>query len=413
MTVWSRASSVDINPSKPCPLGASRNVASLFDRIDTTLEANIMILSTAQEATVLLISIDALYVGPRFMAEISARTGFPTETIIVIPSHTHQAPMLDETKPGLGLVDDEHFLFVVGAIVSAIIALGHEHGYATNMISSYGQSNHSINRRLMVGGTIMLAPNPDGFRDETISVMLLKNSSGTPIAALWSYGCHPVGYPRSRSVSAHYPGVVRSYIRRRLGALKLPVLFAQGFSANTRPSVTRIPQSGRDIVARLLKGPRFSTMNSATYQFWSRSLARKVGGVMSSADRRYAQAVTGAELFTTSIPFSRIGSPNEAQSSVTAKYLRFLSEDRSVGVLTISAEVPAELGGLFRADAPDDMLFTAGCADATFGYLPLSHWLREGGYEAVGFLGSFSLDSVKKSAVDEVITAVRSLFDDQ
>ena len=89
-------------------------------------------------------------------------------------------------------------------------------------------------------------------------MLTFSDPTDRPIAVLWSYACHPVGFPARTRVSADFPGVVRRALRDAHGA-ELPVLFLQGFAGDVRPretgATTRFTRRLAELVIGLPKNP--------------------------------------------------------------------------------------------------------------------------------------------------------------
>ena len=74
------------------------------------LEANLLLLKSGG-SQILIISLDALYPGARLRSDIieGLKGIVNDESLFLSSSHTHNAPMLDESKPFLGSVVESHY----------------------------------------------------------------------------------------------------------------------------------------------------------------------------------------------------------------------------------------------------------------------------------------------------------------
>lgn len=97
------ASTIDITPVHPTPL-AGYKVSTPFTAVAEKLEANIAVIRRDSNSdAVVIISLDLLYPGRIIRASIeSAIPELKPEQIFLTASHTHQAPLTDDTKSGLG-----------------------------------------------------------------------------------------------------------------------------------------------------------------------------------------------------------------------------------------------------------------------------------------------------------------------
>ena len=100
--IFAAALSVDISPRERVQLGAAADVDHLpWQGVADGIEANLLLLRESDGAhPILLVSLDLLYPGGRVRDAIVDSSGMPEECVIVAASHTHRAPMTDDTKPG-------------------------------------------------------------------------------------------------------------------------------------------------------------------------------------------------------------------------------------------------------------------------------------------------------------------------
>src|SRR5205823_2249450 len=222
------AASVDITPDRPLPLAGYVNRRAPSRGVADPLELNALLLR-APGQSVAILTADLLFVTTELKAQL----------LDAVPCH----------------VD-----------------------YRT------GAADHAINRRRPGWRGVRRAPNPAGPRDETLHLLTFSDPTDRPLAVLWSYACHPVGFPTVTRVSADFPGVVRRALREAHGA-ELPVLFLQGFAGDVRPrEVGATTRFGRRL-AELVLGARFAPLSPAQYAAWAGGLAERVVGVARGALR--------------------------------------------------------------------------------------------------------------------------------
>lgn len=405
------ATTVDVTPHWPVSLGCAPKRDTPFVAVREPLECNVLVLAGEPTTTpTVILSIDALYAGRRLVSSVQEACGLPrTSDVLCFATHTHRAPMLDPSKPLLGKPDEQHVTRVVSAVAEAARNLIHESGSAppVRVKSASGVAKHSINRRLPHEGQIRLAPYPDGPTDETVQVVVFEKAPRKPIAALWSYACHPVGDPEIAAVAAHFPHVVRTMIRDHLRIPDLPVLFVQGFSGDTRPSVTAYPRSIRDRARRILNGPRFFDMSSRTYTSWASSLGDVVMSVLDGVAE--TNGVPGPRTRHAEVPLARIAQADRPLlGSLELKMCELAPGLQLVGV---SAEMVCEYGHWLRACYPERDLILGGCMSDPFGYVPTNAMLGEGGYEAAGYLKSFGLTGINPDIEDVVKSAFANVLE--
>ena len=99
-----------IDPDHPVPLAGRAGEARITKRVHDPLEANILAIFDAAACNAVLISIDAVFVGRELSdALLEACTGFGVnaQSVLIVASHTHSAPALENTKPLLGVRCDD------------------------------------------------------------------------------------------------------------------------------------------------------------------------------------------------------------------------------------------------------------------------------------------------------------------
>src|SRR5437588_9575021 len=178
------------------------------------------LLLVAPVHTVVILA-DALLFGAaelkvRQLQAVGARLCLDEATLLVGASHTHTAPALDPGKPRLGPCDPDYAALVAQRATELLGRLASIDPVPCHVDYRTGAADHAINRR-RPGWHVSLrhlpyrgvrrAPNPAGPRDETLHLLTFSDPTDRPLAVLWSYACHPVGFPGPTRASADVPGV--------------------------------------------------------------------------------------------------------------------------------------------------------------------------------------------------------------
>ena len=396
---------LEITPAGSVTLaGTTRRVLS--SGIAEPLEANIVAIRTAPgEIPILIVTLDLLYPG-RMIRNLIERSfpDIPPHNILLAASHTHRGPMTDDTKPLLGSVDLHYVNQIGAALAGTQMVVSGMHWKPGVLTAGQAQAEGGINRRLRKRlviarsprlNAVVNAPNPGGYKDETVNVLIGEATDGHPLFVLWSYACHPVGFPARDQIAAHFPYVVREKLRELYNDTELTVGFLQGFSGNIRPSETATPSGFSRRVRRILTGPIFSDMSWASYGSWSSRLASTVNAAVASANTVIIDDITAKRVLLD----GRLFVNGAGDSVVTFQAIKFSSVLYLVGV---SAEVVSEYVPMVQAMVPDAVVICVGCLDHTFGYAPTRSIIQEGGYEAGGYCGAFSLESVNPQIQEEM-----------
>lgn len=406
-----RTGVANLAPTAAYPMGGYDGLPRLGERVHGTLEANIALFGEGTRA-VGVVSIDTVLAGSRLtdlvIEAMHAHHGIAADNVLILASHTHFAPMLDQSKPLLGEVSQSAFDLAAGSIVSTIASLRAMDAVDVR-VGSY-KSDAGVNRRLRwrwpslvrlmgrVDSDVYMADNPLGPRDPRIRTALWRTAQGEPIAAFWSFACHPVGFPEKETVSADFVGVVREAIRARYDPA-LPVLFAPGCMGDIRPRSPRRTRTLQGVISTLAFGPRARPFDRRAWDAWADALA---ADVLSADDDATSEILAGAKPMAqpmACLPLGEIFNGTTAAPALTAKTVRI----PGVGsIVALSCEPLTGIAELFR-HSDDDLVL--GYEGDVFGYLPTETVIAEGGYEATRFMRFFGMEGSWRKGTDDRLRA--------
>lgn len=387
------------------------------------LEANILVLRPADARPFLLVSIDALYPGPNLRSKLEARLApwFSSAEIFLAASHTHNAPMLDETKPLLGRLVEDHLDYVVEKIVAGVKkVMGANFQTVDVKYWEYSVTSVISRRRFL----------PVVYRESRLLLMqdhFLKSpgslkgvtgnlvefwSCGTLVAVLWIHPCHPVAYPDEQEVSGDYVANIRHRLRE-LGtsASGLPIIFMQGASGELRPPAFVEEKDPFTTVLMRVVGRRLGRFGPAGFSDWCDAVwseimgSRKLIGVRSAGSTENPAIVVRRS----TVPLAQF----YRNHSIKGRNLSFHSlHFGPLTIVGISAEPTWDFFINLRAQCRGESryLTLVGCIDDTFGYLASRAQVRRKGYEVDGFEKSFSLSKSPNSKPQAGIYSLLSGF---
>jgi hypothetical protein len=395
------AGSVDITPDEPIALaGYATARKKTFERVADRLEANVALLRRA-DATVAFVALDLMYVGAYLQeAIVGALAGrIPPEAVFISACHTHSGPPTEDSLPVLGRVSAEYRKLVARRVSELVLRLCSGPFTPASLEYLEGKAEHSVNRRKKVfgvsrhypfiGSQVRLAPNPEGPRDETIHLLRVLDAVGKEQLICWCYACHPVGYPGLNDLTAEYPGAVRRMLRARYG--DIPVIFWQGFSGNIGPRQLLRPHDPANSKYSL----KASSLEN--WQEWAQTLGQHVLATAGAA----AGAPIAGEIACSSraLPLSELGLGSDKQLQMQEIRLA-----PNLVICGLNAEVAVEYVEVFRRLYSPSHVIPVGCVGDVYGYLPVGEMVREGGYEASGFIPRFGLRGRFVPNVEEVAT---------
>jgi hypothetical protein len=393
-----RSKVVEINPLVKVELGCGPKGIVEADSY-SNLEVNIILIEDQFDGRLLLISIDTLYVGPKFMELIRSEfaSEFTLEEIFIASSHTHNAPMIDETKPSLGITSQDYLLTTIKAVIDGIHQLLKQEALeckareGTYLVSTSTYRRKTIpyqftRKGLSIFPTLLL-PNVAAELNPESNVLEFIDLNGNSLAMIWILPCHPVSYPRARAVSAHFIGDVRDKLRERVYSDRnYPLVFLQGASGDLRPPA--ITKSGFSPLRRALS----PGMNNVFHDFSEREYLVWV-------NRVFEELVAGTKLLKSKSVLGdwrlaarlyREPLRNYFDGNVNNRFLEIhclkLGKRNIIG---ISAEPTWKSVNWLRSGFKTTTV--VGCLSDTFGYLPSFFQWIAGGYEKSKFMSFFGI----------------------
>lgn len=388
----------------------------LVQEVEGSLEANLLFIDDGSNK-VLVISVDALYVSEhiRNSLVLALHGHIENDHIFIAATHTHYAPMLDDTKPKLGKADDDHLQGVAARLITAAQDLV-ESAVETELTieSSQFETSIAIERRkrrfLAITGRRLrfnaVAMAPSKLRSPNLAdIVTLRTDDGNAICTIVQMACHPTSIPNQGQHTAAYAATVRQVCRAP--QTSIPVLVFQGFSGDLRPDSTR-PKSALGWIRRLLFGRFFTPMNESEYRRWLSSLRNELVECMNESSSPVRLKSVGADL--TQVPLHSLHITWNLDYLGT-RYFHIQSVDLGpVSLLGISAEVVSEYADLCRSINGNSSIIPVSCLAGTFGYLPTAEMVRTGGYESSHSLKYFDLKEILPVIEDHFVQALNQHF---
>jgi hypothetical protein len=419
---FARAVSISINPQGRTFLGSGpTHPVGVGSNPD--LEANILILHQEKSEPNLLVAIDTLFVGPGLKTFLERELSglFTADRIVIAASHTHNAPMIDESKPRLGATSEKYKTFVGETIAREVGKLSRTEPirvaitvrkYKTRLVSYRRKRTpylvvSKLNLKIL---PTRLLPNLRKKVSPEAFVVEFLGASGI-IAKIWIMPCHPVSFPDAGEVSANFVGGVRKAERARATESKnLPFLFLQGASGDLRPPAFR--ERPRSLLTALLSpGARleYSDFTRASYEDWVKKLHSEF---LSASELLPSTPKPGKSRFE----FSRrrlpqqvfFSQPNSHGRQIDLNYIAL----GGLKIFALSGEPTHKAQKWLLKGTKDSTLI--GCTGDSFGYLPSFSQLIAGGYEARGHREDFSIKPKWPSffSLVRLLVAVRLGFKD-
>jgi hypothetical protein len=422
LSIQAQVGTIDISPIEPCEMGCG-DYQKPTNVCRDRLEANFSILHS-NESRILLVSVDFLYVGPLLRSDLINLLAdeFAENEIFIAASHTHYGPMVDDTKPNMGAVNMQYVNRIAHVIEEGIRKTLKEDRHPIETRHMAYEMSHVINRRRrrklgaknkrISFNKVVMLPN---FKVNTFpkAHIITLMSEEKIIAVLWQYSCHPTSLPFGVGHSAHFIGEVRRRLRAELGR-EVPLIYLQGFSGDLRPpAYISKPTSFKEVLEKLIFGPRFRLFKEQEYRDWCSSISEDF-------------LVQFYKLTTSTKKVSMNGHEKIVASRATWPLDEFFEENLSLKrefsihkielgnliLLGVSAELISSWEEKFLSIGIDKTLVGVSCIDDTFGYLPDSKSIEEGGYEAGEYCKSFGLPKISNDIEKKFLERITGMLQD-
>ncbi|MCB0698574.1 MAG: hypothetical protein H6551_09660 [Chitinophagales bacterium] len=410
MSIQIASGQIDITPKRPAPLFGFAERNGDFSKVHDSLEVNLTVIK--QDGTlVFLYSVDTLFV-PHDMVDAVVKEygnefGFEGKDVWMMASHTHFAPALDKTKPGLGMFNEDYYNQTLQSILELTKQVLETSFKTVTIEYGTGRSKLNVNRRkklLRPGGQLglfwktLIYPDHEGAKDDTIHFLKFIDDDGNLEAVLWNYACHPVGFANRNEASAEFPGLIRERIRTSTNNETLPVLFTIGFAGDIKPDVTAVTHTKwRDRIGYFFQlGPVYTKFpNMEYYTQWVDKLWGECSEALNNTKASNTRNVTNSQV---AISLSDvIGADSDKKI-----YFKKLSLSDTLQIIGISEEVLIGYKPIVQ-EALNSSSINIGCLAGTHIYLPTDKNIKEGGYEVDLFKERFGVNGEFKTGLNELI----------
>ncbi len=381
---------VDITPPVGQPMWGYFGRKSPSTGTLDPLWARVLVLE-AQEKRVALVALDlGRPFGPASLERLraAAKESSGIQSVLVVASHTHSGPVIQDEYPGGATPDWE-----TAALEKIARAIAEAHGRAVDarLGTGYGVAYIGHNRlRVNPNGTVTWFERnttrvPTAPVDPTVSVLRVDSAQGEPLAILVNYSCHPVVFGSDNlQYSADYPGVMTKTVEQALGGQAL-CFFLQGAPGDINPyhAVTRLEQDAMKMrdwtgehlgqeAARVAKAIRTDSTGEASLDYSEDKLTFRLRwdaeGLRQALLKRYGPDI-----------FKSYASPIKPEMQLPVTTLLI---NKRIAFLGMPGEPFVEFQVNWRDRCPVRDAFFLGYANGYFGYFPTIRAAPLGGYGA-------------------------------
>ena len=314
--------------------------------------------------TVLLGVADALWWPPEASDAIRARAGralgLKEAAVILHATHTHSAPQPSTAfAPTLGEPDPDF----MRALEQGLLDAGREALDRLAPCRAFAGTAHEaigVHRRVWLDGRVQMAPNLGIVIDGRVRVVQLR-TEGEVAATVVHHACHPTTTGENL-VSSDYPGALARRLDEYYGGTSLVL---QGCAGDVRPALVNA---------------------DGTFRLGDEAQVQSLGARLAAAVERGLTASSELEPGPISAHLEHVELTLESGTRVP---LRVVSAQLAEGWVVVG--LACEPVGRYQQAAPDTWVL--GYTNGMVGYLPTADQRLEGGYEPLGSLPHFRLDS--------------------
>jgi len=391
------------------------------------LYAKAMVLQDRHGQRALLVTADLLFFRAPFADvlcnEIGDKTGLERHEIQLNASHTHSGPVFGIRDPDrFGLTDQQRQVVdayteklrcqLVDLAVAAMADLSPAR-------LSWGKGNAGdfvMNRRLIDehGKCRGMGPNPEGPTDRDVPVLCIDRPDGRLRGLVFGCACHCVTLDgHNRQISGDYASFAQQYIEKRHPGVQAMFVAGCGADANTHPrggpkQTELVRQYGETLgqeVCRVASGPKRPIRGPLRVQLkWTdlplqHSLAREqLTKIADSGSRWHARNAKGL------LAMLDRGDSLPRHYRAPIALWQFGDDLTLVG---LPGEAGADYVTMLRTALGPERLWIAAYSNESFGYLPTTKMLVEGGHETIGL--TLDIGLFAPGVEDVVVATVRQL----
>jgi neutral ceramidase len=238
----------DITPELPIRLAGYAGRNKPADKIDQPLAVQALALKNASGERFVFVALDNCEVSHAFMEpvlrQLSEQFQLGRGAVAVVSSHTHSAPVLEQTLTDMALPSPEEreqianysrllrtkIVEVVGAALADCQPATLEHGI--------GRATFAMNRRVYQGDKVVFGDNPDGPVDWDVPVLRVKGTNGAVRVIVFGYACHGTsvrGGDDWYKVSGEYMAYARQHIEQHQPGAAAMYLTGMGADSDPTP----------------------------------------------------------------------------------------------------------------------------------------------------------------------------------
>ncbi|HVF10505.1 MAG TPA: neutral/alkaline non-lysosomal ceramidase N-terminal domain-containing protein [Abditibacteriaceae bacterium] len=317
-------------------------------------------------------------------AELAERFGIAPQAVLLAASHTHSGPQTCENMATAGGPPDPGSVVALRRRLMEAAAAARGALRPVNLRVGRGcLQGYAINRRLMMNGVAVMAPNPEGVRDDEVLVVTCHDRRDDRVrAVLFHYTCHPTLMGDHR-ITGDYPGAARRHVEKELDGVC--VGFLPGCFGDVRPDCVLV---GRKAFRRAIPED-----------------VAAFGAALGAEVVRVARAATSSAPLhpRLSAHAATIELPLQKEPERVPLSVQRLDLAEELTLIALGGEICVDYGRFIKSTRAPGFMIPVGYANGMIGYICPARQFAEGGYEPDTSHAVFNLPSPFQPAIEGII----------
>ena len=421
----------DITPDQPIFLAGYASRRKPSESVDSPLKVQALALRSTGGEPFVFVALDNCEVSRAFMDPVYSRLekdhGLKRGSVMVVSSHTHSAPVLENTLEVMAIMPEkdrevvrqysarlrEELVTVTVAAVKDLQPAQLEHGV--------GRTTFAMNRRIYRAEGVNFGENPDGPVDWDVPVLRITGTNGVLRGIVFGYACHGTSVQGEGffAVNGDYMAYARQHLETHYPGATALYLTGMGADINPSPrgSIMDAKRHGVELAGAaisVLNRPMRPVAGEVRHAYREVELAFSPApdraGIEADAKSDDQFIRRRAEMFLKKLD---AGQPLPAGISLPMSAVR-IGDDLTF--LSMAGEVVVDYSRALKRLHAAAHPWTIGYAYEVPCYIPNIRILKEGGYEAqssliyYGFYGPFKTEIEPKifEAMRELVVESRN-----
>ena len=422
----------DITPELPIRLAGYEGRKRPADKLDCPLLVQAVAMKNLAGERFVFVALDNCEVSHAFIQpvvqQIADQFQLGRGAVAVVSSHTHSAPVLEETLTDMAQPPPAEreqiakysrslrakLAEVVGAALADCQPATLEHGR--------GRAAFAMNRRVYQGDKVVFGDNPDGPVDWDVPVLRVKGTNGAVRAILFGYACHGTSVRSGDDwyvVSGEYMAYARQHVEQHQPGATAVFLTGMGADSDPAPRgrLLDAKRHGLELagaVIGVLDRPMHPVRGAfkLAYDEVELPLAAAPGRQQLEQDAR-SEDVPVKQRAEAYLRLLNAGQPLPESVRLPIAVLR-LGDDLTF--VLMAGEVVVDYSHRLKRVLADDHPWPIGYAYEVPCYIPSARLIKEGGYETessliyYGFYGPFrgEIETLLVNRLEALVSRLRT-----